>query len=102
LEIHVVSASLKGKSGINPALAVCIEAQATLYRVRDGAEIYSCPILYRSEAHKFVNWAAKDAKLFRGELARCYRQMGDALVEQLAGSGILTPNKPPQPTLAAN
>src|SRR5437899_5232013 len=71
LEIHVLSAALKGKSGINPPLAFCVEAQTTLYRVRDGAEIYSFPIFYRSEGRKFVDWAAHDAKLFRQELARC-------------------------------
>jgi hypothetical protein len=102
LEIHVLSAALKGKSGINPPLAVCVEAEATLYRVRDGAEVYSFPILYRSEGRKFVDWAANDAKLFREELNRCYQKMGDALVEKLVERGVLTPNKTPRPTLATN
>jgi hypothetical protein len=102
LEIHIVNAALKGKRGINPQLALCVEAQATLYRVSDGAEIYSFPILYRGEGRKFVDWAANDAKPFREELKRCYRQMGDALVDQLVARGVLAPSKAPQPTLATN
>lgn len=100
LEIHVVSAALEGKSGINPPLALCVEAQATLYRVSDGAELYSCPIQYKSESRKFVEWAAGDSKLFRQEVRRCYRQMGSVLVEALVDLRVLTPEKTPQPILA--
>lgn len=102
LEIHVVSAALKGKSGINPPLAVCIDAKATLFRVRDGAELYTCPIHYRSENRKFVEWAAGDARLFREELKRCYQQMGNSLVEQLVARRVLAPGRTHQPTIANN
>ena len=100
LEIHVVSAALQGKDGINPPLAVCVEAKATLYRVRDGAELYACPVHYRSESRTFVEWADGDARLFRQELQRCYQQMGNCLVDQLVARRVLAPGRAEQPTLA--
>jgi hypothetical protein len=102
LEIHVVSAALKGNNGINPPLAVCLEAEATLFRVRDGAELYSCPVQYRSESRKFVQWAAEDARLFREELKRAYQQMGNSLADQLVARKVLPLTPTQQPTLAHN
>ena len=66
LEIHVENAMLAGNGGINPKLALCVEARATLLRSRDGQQLYSCPVQYRSQGRKFTEWAAHDAKLVPG------------------------------------
>jgi hypothetical protein len=70
-----------GNEGINPSLALCVEAEARWIRTRDGREVYACPIFYRSEQRKFTEWAAHDAQLFHEELQRSYRDVGAAMVE---------------------
>jgi hypothetical protein len=100
LEIHVESAVLGGDGGINPKLALCVEARATLLRSRDGQQLYSCPVQYRSQGRKFTEWAAQDAKLFRAELQKCYRDLSAAMVDQLVGRGVVPPDRKPQPTFA--
>ncbi len=100
LEIQVLSAGLQGRPGPNPPLALCVEARGTLIRTTDGAEVYSCPIHYRSEERKFTKWAAEDARLFRQEMERCYREISTTMADQLAERGFLPPGRAPQPTLA--
>ena len=102
LEIHVQDAMLAGNGGINPKLALCVEARATLVRSRDGQQLYSCPVRYRSQGRKFTEWAAHDAKLFREELQKCYRELGMAVTEQLVARGAVPPDRKPQPTFAGN
>ena len=77
LEIHVVSAALRGGEGVNPPLSLWVDARATLLRAGDGQEIYSCPVQYRSKERKFAAWAAKNtsttsqrALLFLDELSK--------------------------------
>jgi len=100
LEIHVQDAMLAGNGGINPKLALCVEARATLVRSRDGQHLYSCPVRYRSQGRKFTEWAAHDAKLFREELQKCYRDLGAAVADQLVGRGAVPPGRKLQPTFA--
>jgi len=100
LEIHVQDARLAGKEGINPKLALCVEARATLLRSRDGQQLYSCPVQYRSQGRHFTEWAAHDAKLFREELQKCYRDLSASMVDQLVGHGVVPPDHKPQPTFA--
>jgi hypothetical protein len=100
LEIHVQSAVLGGDGGINPKLALCVEARATLLRSRDGQRLYSCPVQYRSQGRKFTEWAAQDAKLFRKELHKCYRDLSAAMVDRLVRRGVVPPDHKPQPTFA--
>ncbi len=100
LEIQVQSAVLAGDGGINPKLALCVEARATLLRARDGQHLYSCPVHYRSQGRKFTEWAAHDAQLFREELRKCCRDLGTAVADQLVGRGVLPPDRKPQPTFA--
>ena len=102
LEIQVLSASLRGKEGINPRLALCVQAQATLWRVSDGRPLGCFPVHYRSTERKFVDWAAHDARRFRQELEQCYRALGRALVDQIVPPGLLVPDRAQQPTLADN
>jgi hypothetical protein len=100
LEIQVQSAVLAGDGGINPKLALCVEARATLLRARDGQHLYSCPVHYRSQGRKFTEWAAHDAQLFQEELRKCYRNLGTAMTDQLVGRGVVPPDRKPQPTFA--
>jgi hypothetical protein len=100
LEIHVQNAVLAGNGGINPQLALCVEARATLLRSRDGQQLYSCPVQYLSKGRKLTEWAAHDAKLFRAELHECYRDLGAAVVDQLVGRGMVPSDSKPQPIFA--
>ncbi len=88
LEIRVLRASLSGKPGINPPLALDVEARARVLRAADGLELYSAPLFYRSRERHFRAWAAHDAQAFRQELESCYRQMGSALAAELASRGL--------------
>ena len=100
LEIHVENAMLTGNEGINPKLALCVEARATLLRSRDGQQLYSCPVQYRSQGRRFAEWAAHDAKPFREELQECYRDLAAAMVDQLVARGLVPHDRAPQPTFA--
>ncbi len=100
LEIRVRRAALVGADGVNPPLALCVEAEATLFRAKDGAELYSCPVHYRGEKRKFTEWAAKDARLFRQEVQRSYREISTIIVDQLTAQGLVPPGHAPQPILA--
>jgi hypothetical protein len=102
LEIEVLTAALKGNGGINPSLAVHLEARATLLRADDGREIYSCPVHYRGRAHKFTAWAAHDAKLFREELQRCYEELSGTVIDQLVARRLIAPGENPNLLLAAH
>lgn len=100
LVIHLTRAALSGDGQVNPPLALCVEARATVLRQRDGTELCSWPIQYRSASHKFTQWAAHDARLFREELTRCYQQIGGAIVEQCNGRQLIMPGPARQPMLA--
>jgi hypothetical protein len=100
LEVKVDSAALAGKDGVNPPLALCVEATVRVLQARDGQEIYSCPIRYRSQERKFVQWAAHDAQLFRQELQTCYRELGNSIVDQLTSKGLVAPGGASSPLVA--
>ena len=102
LEIRILSASLKGRDGINPPLALCVEAQATLLRASDGQELYSCPLRYRSNERKFVDWATDNARAFRSEMAECHRELGRAIVNQLENQKLIAPRATPRTIFARN
>ena len=102
LDVHLIRVALTGHDGINPAVALCVDAEARWIRTRDGREIYSCPIQYRGEARHFTTWAANDAQLFREELQRAYREVGTAMVGRLVSRQIVTPKRALQPILATN
>ncbi len=102
LEIDVLGAALKGSPGINPPLAVCVDARATLVRCSDGQQIYSCPVQYRSVGRRFTEWAANDARLLSDELDRCYRELGRAIVDQFIARRLIAPDESPKTILADN
>jgi len=101
LEIQVLSAALTGKGQANPTLAVCVEARARLLRVSDGQELFSGLVHYRNREHKFTEWAANDARLFRQEIEQCYRDLSRAAVDQLVARGFIAPEAGPRSTLVA-
>ena len=94
LEIRVLSANLEGPAGINPKLALSVEAQAVLQRPGVGQWFCSCPVRYRGQGRTFTEWAARDAEAFRRELRTCYQQLSAALADQLVQRG-LVPEKSP-------
>lgn len=100
VEIHVEDARLAGKEGINPNLALCVEARATVLRSSDGQQLYSCPVHYRSKSRHFTTWAAHDARLFREELQKCYHELSAIMVNQVVNARVVAPGMPPQPTFA--
>lgn len=102
LEIEVLKAALKGGGGVNPSLAVHLEARATLLRADDGREIYSCPVHYRGLARKFSAWAANDARLFREELDRGYRELSGRVIDQMVSRRLIAPGENPNSFLADN
>ena len=93
---------MRGGDGANPSLAVHLEARATLLRADDGREIYSCPVNYRGTARKFTAWAAHDARLFREELDRGYRELSGTVIDQMVARGFIAPGQNPNSFLANN
>ena len=91
LEIHVTRAVLKGNGGVNPPLALHLEATATLRRTSDGQTLYSCPVRYQGRARKFTEWSDNDAKLLREEMDRGHQELGQAIVTQLVARKVLPP-----------
>ncbi len=86
----------------NPSLAVHLEARVTLLRADDGREIYSCPVYYRGTARKFKAWAANNARLFREELDRGYRELSGTVIDQLMARGLIAPGQNLNSFLADN
>lgn len=92
LEIRVTDVRLDRKYGFHARLALSLNAQATLLRLGDGQELYSCPLQYRSEQRRFADWTVNGAGLFRQELAQCCREMGGALAHELRLRGFVSPS----------
>ena len=91
MQITINSAALSGNDGVDPRLALDVEAQAALVRVRDHQQIYSFPIHYRSKPQKFTAWAAHDARLFREEIERCYHELSTGISDKLVSQKLLLP-----------
>jgi len=97
LENQVQNAVLGEDRGINPKLALCVEACATLRRSGDGQQRCSCSVQYLSRGRKFTEWAAHDARLFREELQKCYRELSATMVSQLVNRGVIPADQQPSP-----
>lgn len=85
LELHLVNPGLKGPGKINPPLALCSDVRASLFEVGSGRELWRGTARYRSAKHKFTEWAADEAQLFRGELDHCVGSLAEQIVVQLFG-----------------
>lgn len=92
LEIRVTNVRLDRKHGFHARFALCLDAQATLLRLGDGQELFSCPLRYRSEQRRFADWTANDAAAFRQELNQCCREMGGAVAHELRLRGFVSPS----------
>ena len=53
---------------------------------------------YLSQGRKFTEWAAHDARLFREELQKCYRELSATIVSQLVNRGVIPADRQLQPT----
>lgn len=91
IEIRVMDVRLERSHGSRRRLVLCLEAQATLFRVSDGQELCVLPLRYRSAQRRLADWTGKDARLFRDELAQCCREMGGAIAQQFVSRGLASP-----------
>jgi hypothetical protein len=90
LEISVPSVRLAGAAAldINPPLQLVVLACPRLVRRADGVQLYpseSNPpaVVHMSPSRKFLEWGGEDARLFREEMERGYRNLADRVVEEL-------------------
>jgi len=83
LEIQILNSGLKGNGGVNPSLALSVDVRASLVRVRDGRELASVPLKYKSKRHKFTGWAANDARLLREEIERCNQTVAEEIAKEI-------------------
>jgi len=85
LEIQLLHPGLRGNGDVNPSLTLCTEVRASLVRVRDGRELASVPLKYQSTKHKFTEWGANGARLFREEIERCNQTVAQEIVTGMSG-----------------
>lgn len=83
LEVSVLSISFEGKGGGDPPLSLSMKARTRLIKTADDSILYENELMYRSPKRKFTDWAANDAKIFKEELARCYRSLAEKVVEEI-------------------
>ena len=83
LELRLLNLGLIGPADANPDLAVFVKARLRLVRVADGAELYTYTWVQSSGCHKFTDWGADDAKLFREQLKQIADAMAESIIEEL-------------------
>ena len=67
----------------NPPMTMEATIQIHITRVSDGVLLFSSPIQYHGHQHRFMHWAAEDARKFRNELKRASRMVGLSIVDQM-------------------
>jgi hypothetical protein len=76
----------------NPRLALTMTTRVRLVRSGDGAELYREELSHRSGFQKFVEWAARDAQAFRGDLDRLHEpSAGDHPARASSSPGTIAP-----------
>jgi hypothetical protein len=100
--VRITQAALTGKGELNPRLCLCIRGEADLVRLSDGEKLCSFPMEFKGATHRYTQWAAGDAELFRKELKRGYRELGKALADRLVSRGIVPPEGAGSSFLATN
>ncbi len=89
LEVSVRAIGFVGPSEVNPPLSLIVEACSRLVRVADGMELHALPpagsvaLAFATPAHKFIEWGAADARMFREALGRAYPALAETVVEEL-------------------
>ena len=83
LEVGVLELKFEGK-GINPPLTLVMSVRARLIRVSDETELYVYTLDPPStNARKFTEWAADDARPLRDELEDINQYLAKQIVEKL-------------------
>lgn len=80
-EITVKQFGLKGEGKINPDLSLYMILQVRLINLANNAELFKDTFTYVGEKHKFAEWAANDAQLFRQEFDRCYQNLAENMMQ---------------------
>lgn len=80
-EITVKQFGLKGEGKINPDLSLYMILQARLVNLINNAELFKNTFAYEGEKHKFAEWSANDAQLFRQEFDRCYQNLAENMMQ---------------------
>lgn len=83
LQTTVLLVGLAGEGSINPDLRLILQAMPGLSRTEDAFEQVILRLEYRGGPHRFTEWAANDAQLFRDEVARAYQELAEQIVEEL-------------------
>ena len=83
LLIRVLSQHFGVAEGINPPMGYAAIADVVVIRTSDGTVLHSGYLDYRSRKHTFTEWAAKDARRFRGESRRAQKIVANAILDQL-------------------
>ena len=82
LELKVHEPQLTGSESINPGLGFSVHVRARLISTRTGRELYYDYLEFQGERRTFVQWAADDARAFRGEINRAIDQLASEIVAQ--------------------
>jgi hypothetical protein len=83
LEISALKLGLEGAWSVNPPVQVSMKVMTRLIRSRDNTSLYEQAYDYSSQEHKFIEWAANDAQLFREAVARAYQEISEDIVIEL-------------------
>jgi len=83
LEVNVLKFGLEGEGKINPPLHVTMTVHTRLIRAADNWSLYERTFDYASQNHKFTEWAANEAELFRGMVGRACQELSDEIVSVL-------------------
>ncbi|HSD49863.1 MAG TPA: hypothetical protein VLG48_00535 [Candidatus Methylomirabilis sp.] len=82
LEVRVTALRFVG-GGINPPLALVMNAETRLIPAEDRGIPYEATLEYRSRTRKFTEWAADNAQPFREELERAVHNLAERIVEEV-------------------
>src|SRR5437867_3832471 len=84
LEVSLRKLRFEGQGGVNPPVALRVEARTRLIRASDGTELYAESVEYNGSSFTFTQWAADEARLFREELDRASVNLAERTVGLLA------------------
>ncbi len=76
-EMTVEEFGLDGKGEIQPDLSMYMMLKVRLVNVADNKEVFSRVFLYRGKEHKFAEWAADGAGLFKAEIDGAYFKLSE-------------------------
>jgi len=83
LEINVLQFGLAGEGKINPPLHLSISVRAKLIQAGYNRDLYARTFDYSSQSHKFIEWTANGAELFRRTAEHACQELSDQIVSAL-------------------